>query len=182
MKSFQSGRLAAVAIIAATILGATPAAQAAVSGDFNVTVSVSSLCTLTTVGTPSLDFGTYTAFGSASIPAPTAQLTFDCTRGLTAPTMALDTTNGTSTATGAVGGAAATGDGVLPVVGLNYHLSVAGSKTGTGVAPTTAFGDIGTADTYTFTVTGSMPNGQAGTCTTGTCGPDTQLRTLTVTY
>lgn len=183
MKRLQVKKLAAATFAVAAMFSASPASQAAtVGGNFNVSVSVASLCTLTTAVTPTLDFGTYTAFGSASIPAPTAALAFDCTRGLTAPTMALDAVNGTSTATGAVGGAAATGDGVLPVVGLNYHLSVAGSKTGTGVAPTTAPGNIGSADTYTFTITGSMPSGQAGTCTTGTCGPDTQLRTLTITY
>jgi len=178
MKKLLSS-LAAASILAAM----TPATQAAtVGGNFNVSASLTSVCTNSTVGTPTVDFGIFTAFTGPATAAPTAALTFDCTRGLNPPTMDLDVANGTNTGTGTVGGAAATGDGVLPAVGLNYHLSVAGAKTTVGAAPTTAPGNTGSADVYTFTVTGSMPNNQAGTCTTGTCGPDTQLRTLTVTY
>ncbi len=172
-------------LLSASILAmfAAPAANAAtVTANFNVTASLASVCTNTTVGTPAVDFGLFTAFTGPANAAPTAALTFSCTRGLTAPTMALDTANGTSTATGTVGGAAATGDGVLPGIELNYHLSVSGSKTTTGTAPTTAAGSTGTADIYTFTVTGSMPNNQAGTCATATCGAVSQGRVLTITY
>jgi spore coat protein U-like protein len=55
------------------------------------------------------------------------------------------------------------------VVGLNYSLALnAGNATGTGIA-------------QTFTITGTMPAGQAGNCLTGTC-TGTQTHTVTVTY
>jgi len=172
-----------------SVVTAIPVAQAApVPGTFNVTATIASLCTNTTVGTPSVDFGIYTAFGSAATPSPTATMTFDCTRGLTAPKMDLDVTaNGTNTQQGTVGTTAATGNGVLTDVGINYGLSIAGAITTTGVAPTTAAGNTGTADMYTFTITGSMPANQAGKCTTGSCASSPTagnggVRTLTITY
>ena len=183
MKSFQMKKFAAATFTVAALFSVAPASQAAtLGGAFNVSASLSSLCTLVPGGPPTVAFGTYTAFQALPLTAPPVTIAFDCTRGLGAPTMALDIVNGTSTAVGTVAGAAATGDGVLPVVGLNYNISVTGAKSATGVAPTTVTGNIGTADTYTFTISGTMPAGQAGTCTTGICGPDTQTRTLTITY
>lgn len=171
----------------AMLLAQGALAASTVSNTFSVNVTLSSLCTATS--TQNIDFGTYTAFGSASTPSPTANLVFTCTRGLNAPTFSLDTVAGfaTSTAPGTVGGGSATGDGLLGDVGLNYHLSIAGTKSTTGTAPTTAPGSLGTPDAYTFTVTGSMPSGQAGTCATGNCtNAPTALnggvRTLTITY
>ncbi|HQW19677.1 MAG TPA: hypothetical protein PLI90_03270 [Rhodocyclaceae bacterium] len=185
MNKLLSWALAGVAALAAAV----PVAQAATqAGSFNVTVTLTAVCTNTTVGTPSVDFGTYTAFGTASTPAPTATMTFKCTRGLTAPKMDLDVTaNGTNTQQGTVGTTAATGNGVLTDVGINYGLSIAGAITTTGVAPTTAAGNTGTADMYTFTITGSMPANQAGKCTTGSCASSPTagnggVRTLTITY
>lgn len=160
---------------------------ASVANTFSVKVTLSSLCTATS--TQDVDFGIYTAFGGASTSAPSANLVFTCTRGLTAPTFSLDSVAGfaTSTATGTVGATSATGDGVLGDVGLNYHLSVAGAKSTSGAAPTAANNDTGTPDIYTFTVTGSMPANQAGKCTTGSCNNTPSalnggIRTLTVTY
>lgn len=183
MKSLQMKKLAVGTIAAAAMFMTAPVTQAAtLGGTFNVSASLSSLCTLVPGGPPTVNFGTYVAFQALPVTAPTVNIAFNCTRGLGAPTMALDIVNGTSTAVGTVAGAAATGDGVLPAVGLNYNISVTGSKTAVGVAPTTAVGNIGSADTYTFAIVGTMPSGQAGTCATGTCGPDTQIRTLTITY
>jgi spore coat protein U-like protein len=55
------------------------------------------------------------------------------------------------------------------VAGLQYLLSLSGSSnTGTGIQ-------------QSYTVNGTMPAGQAGTCATGTCS-GTDTRTLTITY
>ena len=55
------------------------------------------------------------------------------------------------------------------VIGLQYLLSLsAASATGTGAQ-------------QTFTINGTMPAGQAGTCTTGSCS-GTSVRSITITY
>jgi hypothetical protein len=171
MKKILALAVAALALLVAFI----PAARAAVvSSDFNVSVTLTAVCTATNSNTQTVNFGTYTAFGSASTPAPTAGLTFNCTRGLAAPTVAFDTTNGT-----AIGG------GVL--AGLNYDLNVGAPVIAAGTPATSAPGGTGTADAYTYTVTGSMAAGQAGDCGGGTataCTPATasHVRQLIVTY
>ncbi|AEG94602.1 spore coat protein U domain-containing protein [Ramlibacter tataouinensis] len=55
--------------------------------------------------------------------------------------------------------------------GLNYGLALSntGQVEGTGLP-------------QTFTINGSIPAGQAGTCTNATCPPASQARTLTITY
>lgn len=56
------------------------------------------------------------------------------------------------------------------VAGLQYTVGLsAAGNTGTGVQ-------------QNYTVNGTMPAGQAGACATASCGPTTQMRTLTVTY
>ena len=177
-------RISKLAVGCASLLAFASASQAATQTDtFNVSIALTSYCTVTTVGTPiTIDFGTYDAqTGTASTPAPSGNITMDCTRGLTAPTFALDSTDAARQAgvTGTVGTTAATGWGVLN--GLNYALSIAGSVVA-GTAPTASAGSTGTADAYTYAITGSMPGGQYGTCTGATCVAATHVRTLTVTY
>jgi hypothetical protein len=169
----------------ASLLAFASASQAATQSDtFNVSIALTSYCTVTTAGTPiTIDFGTYDAQTGTFDGTPTGNITMDCTRGMTAPTFALDNTDAAraSGATGTVGGASATGWGVLN--GLNYALSIAGTKTANGTAPTAAAGQTGTPATYTYAITGTMPAGQYGTCATpGGCTADTHVRTLTVTY
>ena len=171
--------LSVAASIAIFVVATTAAHAQTATGNFNVSALLTAKCTNTTAGTPTVDFGTYLSGDPAVTPAA-VNLTFECTRGLNPPTMALDVgADKISTATGAVGGSAATGAGVLPTLNLYYTLSIAGTKTTTGTAADTT--GIGTADVYTFAVSGTLPQ-QAGSCATGTCGPATQLRTLTVTY
>jgi len=57
------------------------------------------------------------------------------------------------------------------VVGLNYSLALSaiGTQTGSGA-------------NQTFTITGTMPAGQAGTCTTGSCPGTDASHVLTITY
>ena len=163
--------------VAALLTAVVPAAQAAtVTSAFTVSVQLDGKCVATNNATQTLNFGTYTAFGSATTPSPTTNLTFNCTRGLASPTFSFDTINGTST-----------GYGVL--AGLNYTLSTSGSVTTTGTAATAASAPNGTADVYTVVITGDMPTGQAGQCGTASSAAaacdgtaKTHTRTLTVSY
>ena len=162
------------AALAATF-GAATAQAAVVNSNFNVQVALAARCTATNSGATTVDFGTYTAFVGPSVAAPTTTLTFDCTRGLAAPTTAFDVVNGS-----------ATGYGVL--AGLNYQVTAAApTQTAAGTAATATAGGVGTAATWSVVVTGAMAGGQAGDCTGGTataCTPATasHVRTLIVTY
>lgn len=97
-------------------------------------------------------FGTYVAFRSTALVSPVANVVLNCTSKLPY-TMALDATSGV-------------------VVGLNYSLATswtAGSQL-RGAGPG-----------QTYTITGTMPSDQAGTCSTGSCS-GSDPRTLTITY
>ena len=127
---------------------------------FNVTVSLTSVCTVAAI--PDLNFGTYTAFGSASIPAPTTTVQVTCTRGLPAsPTLAFDFAYGV-------------------VAGLNYTVASAAPTLAPGTAATpVASGTNGTPDVYSISITGAMPSGQPGT---NSAGIQTDVRTVTISY
>ncbi len=86
-------------IAAVLFAGMVPAAQAATSGphNFNVTVTLTSACTLPVAITP-LAFGTYTAFQGGVLNATPTAATFSCTRGLTGITANFDTAAPDSTA------------------------------------------------------------------------------------
>ena len=141
-----------------------------------VSVTLNARCTATNSGTTTLNFGTYdplAAGAGASTPAPTVALTFNCTRGLAAPTVTFDgvTTNPTY--------------GVL--AGLNYSVTAANASITPGSAATAVSGGVGSADAYSYTLTGAMAQGQAGACGGGTataCTPATSTvtRTMTLTY
>lgn len=154
--------------VVAAFAAMVPAAQAATtSNNFNVSVSLTSVCEATNSGTQTVDFGTYTAFQVAAQPSTSVNLTFRCTRGFAPTSVAFDTVNGL-----------ATGEGVLQ--GLQYTLTAGAPSTVAGTAATTA--SIGTGDAVTYAVSGSMPASQAGTCATASCGPTSHVRTLIVTY
>ncbi len=147
---------------------ASPVMAQTASNNFNVSVSLTSQCRQTNTGTQTVDFGTYTAFqAGAQASVASANLTFECTRGFTPTSTAFDVVNGTAAGLGVV-------------QGLQYALSTAAPTTGAGTAATTA--TIGTGDTKTYVVSGSMPALQAGDCALASCGPTTQLRTLIVTF
>ena len=159
----------------AAMFGAViPAAQAAtVAQPFNVTVTLTSVCTMAAIG--DLAFGTYLAFRATPLVATPTSAVLTCTRGLTGMTAAFDTgVNAIDT-----GAAAPNASGVGVVAGLQYTVTGTRSATTTGAAATTA--SIGTADAWTYAIAGSMPANQAGTCASASC-PGTQVRTLTVTY
>lgn len=131
---------------------------------FTVEVTLEGVCEAANAGSQSVDFGSYTAFQSSAQNANEIELVFHCTRGLSPVSVAFDS---------------GTGAGVLR--GLNYVLTASS-------IPTTEAGDdatpsaIGSADTVTYRVTGTMPANQAGTCAQATCGPAAQMRTLVLTY
>jgi spore coat protein U-like protein len=157
----------------ASMLASVPAAQAAVvAGNFNVTVTLTSVCTMATI--TDLAFGAYTAFGAAVIATPTTA-TLTCTRGLTGVLAAFDTSVGI----GSTGAAAATNaDGAGVLAGLEYSILATAGSPSAGTAASAAI--PGTADTRSYVISGNMPAGQAGTFTTVAAAP--QVRTLTITY
>ena len=163
------------AAMAAMFGAVVPAAQAAtVSQPFNVTVTLTSVCTMAAIGP--LAFGTYVAFqGGAQTATPTTA-TLTCTRGLTGVTANFDTTPGIG-ATGAAAAANAVGAGVIS--GLQYDITATPGLVVAGTAANST--SIGTADSRPYSITGSMPALQPGTCALTSCAA-IQPRTLTVTY
>jgi hypothetical protein len=161
-------KLLLLAAAAAAISGQAFAGSA--NSNFDVNVTLTSVCQVKTAST-GMTF-TYAAFQSGASTASTS-VVFECTRGFTnPPTVVLDT--GTDK-TSAAAGQGTTGAGV--VGGLQYTLTVAaGSKTTTGSAATT--GGIGSADQYTYAISGSMAGAQAGDSSVAT----QQTRTLTLAY
>lgn len=166
-----------IALISALSLASTLFVQQSIAGtvsaNFTASVTLTSKCRVK-AGSDSqtLDFGTYEAFSAAAVSAPSINIDFECTRSFgAAPTVEFDVgTDKTSSAAGTT----ATGAGV--VAGLRYTMSVAAGALTAGTAATPA--DIGTPDIYRYTVSGTMPAGQAGT--SGAAA--TQPRMLTITY
>lgn len=160
-----------IALIAAMgLLSAGAMAQTA-TGNFNVTTTLTSACRMTTVN-PALAFGTYVAFRATPLAATAVNITFECTRNFgAAPNVQFDApTYGTTS----VSGATATGEGVL--AGLRYTMAVSNTGSTPGTEPVVATnGNIGTAATYTYQVTGSMPADQAGTAPSGATFHQRQL-------
>ncbi len=114
-------------------------------------ISIASPATFEITAAPGDVAFSYTAFG----PVVYASTTFMTTGTLDLPyTMALDADSGV-------------------VTGLNYNLNIDSQA-----SPVSARGS-GAAQTHT--INGSIPAGQAGTCTTGSC-TSSRVHTLTITY
>ena len=123
----------------------------ALSAKSTFPVSITSPATLAITAAPGNVAFVYTAFG----PAVNASTSFVTTGSLNLPyTMALDADSGVAS-------------------GLNYTLTIDSQP-----SPVSARGS-GAAQTHT--INGTMPAGQAGTCSTGECS-SSQVRTLTITY
>jgi hypothetical protein len=154
----KASKLIRAVSAAAVALAFASGASAQSTVSVAVKVSLTGKCEWKTTSPTgvTLDFGTYTAFGSAAT-ASASPFTVHCTRGFAAPTASWDATGGT-------------------VAGLAY--TVAGNS-GTKTGGTAASGGAGaTADDYTFTLTGNMVAGQAGD--SGVAATDT--RTLTMSF
>ncbi len=135
------------------LLIASTAQAATVGQAFNVTATLVSVCASNNTTPTDVNFGAYTAFGTAATPAPTTTISFKCTRGATAPSAAsLNSTTGS-------------------IKGVNYSLAVG--------AVSAAPGTAGNPDIYSYVITGTMAAGQAGDVN-GTAGP--VVHTLTITY
>ena len=169
MNKLLATLLTSITLFAATMSGAN---AATVPQNFNVTVTLTSVCTMAAIG--DLAFGTYTAFQNTAQTATSTTATLTCTRGLTGVTANFDTTAGIGS-TGAAAAATAVGAGVI--AGLEYNITATPGTTTAGTAATSTA--IGTADSRPYTIAGTMPALQAGTAATGV---QTQVRTLTVNY
>ena len=169
--------------LAIVIMGLAALASSAQAGTVDQTFTVSAnftpTCVSNNVSAPALNFGTYTAFGSAGTAAPTATVSFKCSRALPLVSAVFDTAADASAGTA---GATPTGAGLI--AGLRYTLTTAAAnKSITGTAATTLA--AGTADVFDYVVTGAMAEGQAGCTGSGNTGDRcsaTQTRTLTLTY
>ena len=164
---------AVAAMFGAMISSAQAAVVAPVA--FDVTVTLTPICTATSFAPAALAFGAYTAFGAAVVATPISS-TLTCTRGLTGMTAAFDTVGGDRTTASA--STNATAEGV--VAGLRYTMAATRSTTTTGTPASTAI--IGSADVFAYQITGNMELGQAGTCAGPAACSGTQSRQLTITY
>ena len=154
------------AAIAAALTIPSAFAATTIGSTFNVTVALTSQCSATTVGTPVVAFGAYTAFGGAVGPvAVSAPITFSCTRNLPITAVAFDTASASDGLNGGV------------VSGLQYTLTapVDTPTLGTAATPTS----IGSGDTHSYTFSGTLPAGQAGDPTQN---PSPAVRQLTITF
>jgi hypothetical protein len=157
--------LASLALVAISAQAGTTATM------FDVTATTTATCVAGVApSTPAVAFGAYPAFSASAVASLSGfTATVDCTRSMTsAPVASFDAFAGTKLATG---------QGI--VAGLNYSLTATAAAVVPGAEPTaTAGAHNGTPDTYGFTVSGSIPAGQAGSATAS----GTQARTLTITF
>jgi hypothetical protein len=123
--------------------------------DIDVSATLTTHCRSTAGGNLTLAI-TYTAFDAGT--SATAPVTFECTRGLAAPSITFDVTTST-------------------VAGLQYTLSApaaGGNSAGTAASPLT----IGTPATYNYTVTATVPGSQAGDASAAT----SEVRQMTINF
>lgn len=142
---FSIGALLAAAVLVGAATGAAQAAST--SGTFQVNISLTSACNVSTINNVAF---AYTSFGSTAT-ATGGGFTMTCTNALPY-TFGLQTGSGAATPPGA-----ATLSVTDDAVNLAYMLS------------TSATGGTGSGATQTFGVTGSMAAGQAGTCGAASC-------------
>jgi len=163
-------------------LAAAPSHAATVAASLTVSASLQAQCRVKSgEDNQTLSFS-YTAFAASDVnqTAPLT-ITFECTRGLAAPTVVFDNDGATGNKTSdAAAASAVTGKGV--VGGLQYEITATRGTTTTGTAASAS--SIGSAATVPYTITGKIYADQAGTQGGGaaTTATSTQARTLTLTY
>ena len=152
-------KLALVSLLGLVTTFGNLAHAATANANFSVDVTLTTQCRVVGTATPSLAF-TYTAFSASAVSqtSPVA-ITFECTRNLALPSVAFDG----GTPIGVVGG-------------LQYTLAASAATVTAGSAASTS--SIGSATTYGYSITGSMPAAQAGDATASA----TAARTLIITY
>ena len=162
-------KLALIAALASAVALPMGANAATVAAPFNVTVAFTPSCTVT-ASVNTIAF-TYTAFAAAAGPVTiSAPIVLTCSRGIGA----------LATAAYGEGGAAS---GLIGVTNLRYTLSVP-VKTNSVGTPATGItgGNVGTADSVSYSFTGSLPvQAGAGTAAAPVINA-TDARTLVVTF
>ncbi len=148
MKQFQLKKWMAVAAALGTVSIAGTSMGASTTQNFDVNISLTTVCTLGAV--TALDFA-YTSLQGAAATATGGNFSVTCTNGH-AYTFGLVAGPG-----GAAPGTATIGPIADAAVNLQYSLGTsAAGGTGNGVA-------------QAYTVTGTMPGGQSGTCAGAVC-------------
>ena len=139
------------AAVAASLSGVAGSAQAATVGQsFLAKVVLTAQCATNNATPADLDFGTYTAFGTATIPAPTTTISFKCTRGVAITGVALD--------------------GAVPTIaGLTYGAAIGADSPTPQAAPLP--------NLHSYIITGSIAAGQAGD--TAAAATQTRTLTIT---
>lgn len=148
-----------LSLLALALAGvATLPVQAAgtATGNFNVTVNLTSACQITTA--PSTITLAYASFGAAPTPVSTG-FAVQCTNTLP---YTMDIGTATSTMAG---------------VNLDYTLAIRNAGDSADVTGSQTAGVTATS----YLIKASMAGGQQGTCATGTCSA-TASRTLTISY
>ena len=162
-------KLALIAALASAVALPMAAHSATATGPFTVTVSFTPTCTAA-IAARVIAFGNYTAFGAQVGPINASNaLVLTCSRGIGAA----------ATAAYGEGGAAA---GLIGTTNLRYTLSAPAKAVVPGTAATgTAGGNVGTAETVTFTFSGTLPT-QAGAGLTSAVNNASDARTLVITF
>jgi hypothetical protein len=157
MERIKMKKSSILTVVTALVLGLVSlnSQAATATGTFNVTINLTSACTVNTTAATTGAVFNYTSMQAA---AATFATTFDvqCTNTLPIVSVTLDSLAVLDIATS-----------------LNYTLALAG-------VPTVANGAA-----QAVTVNGTMAAGQAGTCATATCSNGLSLnktRTVTITY
>lgn len=157
-------------LLASLAVLAISAQAGSTTTNFNVTATVTPTCVAGVAPVaPAVAFGAYPAFSATAIASTSGfTATVNCTRFLaSAPTAAFDV--GTDKL--------ATGQGI--VAGLNYSLTATAAAVVAGAEPTATTGaHNGTPDVYGFTISGSLPSGQAGS----TAAPVSDARSLIISF
>lgn len=151
------------------LICATSAMSQSVTGNFDVTVNLQARCQLAAVAGTTLAFGNYTAFQAGSINSNSIAYTLSCTRNFGTPVVSFDVLGG---------GADAAADGSGVVGGLRYTIASTIGTVTAGAAATASPSSIGSADTRSISLLGTIAGGQVGDALAAT----TQNRVVTVAY
>ena len=151
-------KLLLLAIFAST-LGMNAAQAATATGNFNVTITLTSACKVNTAPTASF---AYTSLQTMATTMTASSFTMTCTNSLPISSVVLDGS-----------GSGGTYSYTDQATNLAYTLTLTG-------VPTTGSGSA-----QTVNLTGSMAANQAGTCNAASCANTSSTnrqRTITVTY
>jgi len=157
MNAIKSVRALAVMAALSALTSVASAQTLLTNAPVDVKVTLTSQCRWASGSAPTnltVDFGSYTAFQAEDKAGNSTSLSLLCTRSFgTKPTITWDADDATESAQG---------DGVI--AGLYYKLSLTDAGGSDGEDPTATGGATsGKPRTVSFTLSGNMPGGQAGT-------------------